>query len=959
MKERVHIIFVIFCLFSLLSCSNFLEGGNFKEQLEADIAYADAAECTLIVSSDASFGNFLSFGEKKCRVGYSIDLQFTLNTNFYGLKNPDTVLEAVSSKNNALSRADCVSFTVTDGNKISGVYKITVKLLKAASDILIRPACYLLSDNVAPSLVSLKIFTTGDKTAPYYHELSPIPYSESDWNEEIFHKNYTSKMYIVVQGYDKDSGLNEIKVSETYIYDLNGNNNPLANIRTVEFHAALDEKGNTIDDGNGNVLYESACDASFTLVTNALIHVEVSLIDYAGNVSEPMSYDVIKNQPLEFGSNSSIKCEKPDTVEKILSLENSLPAFTDFTLQKTPFWSDSLYAPWYVSLAIQNGDTISTVLDSKEFNGSELIDLKSAVNESLSAFKADTSIPTYINLTVVDESGESLELENYIPATPEIVTLSDSSIGFTSSENEYDDFSATYITFYKYKADSDSEFGDFLFASEDVTDTSFLTADGIYEIYDIVYLEGTSPFGRSFSSKLGKPFVYYKGIEKPAVSVPIPNFELSDADSWFLYEENSGIANITVDVDYIENEYKYFLFFDSPEKDYYFAVKSSTVECKVANGYEYKVSIIAKDSSGSTAGQGESQSYSLTCNDNFAPVLRNLDITLYLKNLMHPNSLNFNESLSYYGYDVAEGRNIIEGADNILMAYYFWLPLSSAIPSDDDFIGGKSIKNMGERLSFIYGQIENGFFKLYLQLTDYSFNSVTGSFSYTIPHYVWEISPDLNSDSDSLELSTLAYSENYVNSDFPSDSLGFKVYGTYQYFDTSSSEWVDSGEIVEFSEDNYESTHSFAYTSPGFHGNYVRFLLVYATTSDGTAGGEVTNIVHAMPIYVYPDYEKTFGTDAEIKCDNKAWIKVSNGMQIFCDQPVFVHTMYSNEKISSGTDDESVRKWETYGIETGAVCKDSTFTYTNDNLFTDYNGYYYAIIAHFADGTVLMTEPTD
>ena len=92
-------------------------------------------------------------------------------------------------------------------------------------------------------------------------------------------------------------------------------------------------------------------------------------------------------------------------------------------------------------------------------------------------------------------------------------------------------------------------------------------------------------------------------------------------------------------------------------------------------------------------------------------------------------------------------------------------------------------------------------------------------------------------------------------------------------------------------------------------------MCVYATTSDGTVNEEVTNIVHAM---------------------------------------------YSDEKISSGTDDESALKWETYGIEVGAVCKDSTFTYTNDNFSSDYyNVNYYTIIAHFADGTVLMTEPTD
>ena len=46
----------------LASCNNFLDGGNFKEQLEKDIAYAKAKECTLVVRADSKYGTFLSEG---------------------------------------------------------------------------------------------------------------------------------------------------------------------------------------------------------------------------------------------------------------------------------------------------------------------------------------------------------------------------------------------------------------------------------------------------------------------------------------------------------------------------------------------------------------------------------------------------------------------------------------------------------------------------------------------------------------------------------------------------------------------------------------------------------------------------------------------------------------------------------------------------------------------------------
>ncbi len=119
------------------SCENFLNGAGIKNQIEEQIAYANATECVFVVKSDETQGSFLSSGDKSCKVGYTTDLQFTVNKSncvFQGL-------EAVSSLNPIESRADCVSFTVSEANENTGTYKITVKIIKYAADILIRPVC--------------------------------------------------------------------------------------------------------------------------------------------------------------------------------------------------------------------------------------------------------------------------------------------------------------------------------------------------------------------------------------------------------------------------------------------------------------------------------------------------------------------------------------------------------------------------------------------------------------------------------------------------------------------------------------------------------------------------------------------------------------------------------------------------------------------------------------------------
>ena len=78
----------------------------------------------------------------ECRVGYTVDLQFTLNQEDYFF---DT-LEAVSTTDETQSRADYVEITFNEkaSDQSKGIYKYTVKLLKYADDILIRPKCVVL-----------------------------------------------------------------------------------------------------------------------------------------------------------------------------------------------------------------------------------------------------------------------------------------------------------------------------------------------------------------------------------------------------------------------------------------------------------------------------------------------------------------------------------------------------------------------------------------------------------------------------------------------------------------------------------------------------------------------------------------------------------------------------------------------------------------------------------------------
>ena len=111
---------------------NYKINKNFNEQEEVTV---------LVQNPDSSYGSFLSAGEKSCIVGFGFEIEFTLNTESYIFE----CFEAVS-KNDGESRADCVAYENEQYDEENGVCRAKVRVLKAASDILIRPKCTLIEN---------------------------------------------------------------------------------------------------------------------------------------------------------------------------------------------------------------------------------------------------------------------------------------------------------------------------------------------------------------------------------------------------------------------------------------------------------------------------------------------------------------------------------------------------------------------------------------------------------------------------------------------------------------------------------------------------------------------------------------------------------------------------------------------------------------------------------------------
>ena len=187
-------IVIIACALVFSSCENFLKGGEVARQIEETIAYNNAKIVKVNLYSNDEMGIISPDSTYDARLGFNFKLQFIPNTQNYVITDPANVFEAVSIKDNSVSRADCVEFTPieqTAADKKEGIYYAYAKVIKAADDIRIRPKCALV-----PKITS--VWPPNDNTS--YPQYTPIrvsfnkPIKLSDFSDENgFLKNISIK----------------------------------------------------------------------------------------------------------------------------------------------------------------------------------------------------------------------------------------------------------------------------------------------------------------------------------------------------------------------------------------------------------------------------------------------------------------------------------------------------------------------------------------------------------------------------------------------------------------------------------------------------------------------------------------------------------------------------------------------------------------------------------------------
>lgn len=133
------------------------------------------------------------------------------------------------------------------------------------------------------------------------------------------------------------------------------------------------------------------------------------------------------------------------------------------------------------------------------------------------------------------------------------------------------------------------------------------------------------------------------------------------------------------------------------------------------------------------------------------------------------------------------------------------------------------------------------------------------------------------------------------------------------------------------------------------------FYYVYAKAKYKDMSGNKSYERYSSPVYFYT------GSEEDTSCELKELNDGTNGAQVYCDRPCLVMTYWSSENYGN-----DICKWEAYGVHENPMFISSTNSETG--LFEDTLKYYtvdskaipqgqfFVIIAHFADGTSLMSK---
>lgn len=488
------------------------------------------------------------------------------------------------------------------------------------------------------------------------------------------------------------------------------------------------------------------------------------------------------------------------------------------------------------------------------------------------------------------------------------------------------------------------------------------------------------------------------------------NFDLSEITSCGKNTEKSQltISNVTIlnsEGENCTNDFSLeYYYMTSSGKKYSFETSTITFPSAIVTGVTYSAGVTASLKTDETVVVNGVKDFELPVIDNYAPAPNEnsyydyhtynlfdydktgkdyfIDLQWYSCAYSSTTGKKTYDNINYLFEDIGSTNWALRDATGSYAYEYYWLPYDSSSMSSElptlkfDSEGNETFKyirkgtstfnwiyplaterNTGYKMWVPVYDMEDGHYVLAIKLDDKNGNYLLKTVTY---HDVETYKNPLEC---TLDGTTLNIKQTFGNQLKPSErnywssNRGTFVAGV-QYFDNTSG-WKEINFNKYLTDGNYASGSLYVGAANGkFIKCCVQGYQAYYTAKDQEREGRNTRGDYASKslsidvfngeINSYPVYKYVGATASTFH----NLLDANGGVTIFCDAPVFVHTLYSIKEDGYGSD---INEWERRAREVNPVQINSTSNYYG---YTDVpaDAKSYVVIAHFADGTSAISN---
>lgn len=835
----------------------------------------------------------------------------------------------------------------------------------------------------------------------------------SSWTNSTFTTNHINdSVYFSMFGYDKESGLKALRVTETYFKTVGGET---ASGETIKKDYDLSTYGEHHSSfaTDGTKIYRFTGTHKLQTVNDGVIKLDFQLVDNAGNESSTTTtYYVIKDTVIDEsvvkfdetkqgvfsgwgeGVYNNIRKRSGDTDTVTLTL-SSIPQDIFYGTYKTSYNVSVKYG--YTKENISNNATKTTSSSSIKFT-----------------FTHNTRQVTFVKIIVSDAAGNTKEL---IRALPGQAVISSYRI-IKPSESEFlqwDQYDITYAnksvneSLCKYYGASSFTTNSVVINTTEGNASCYVSGAREYVAcmgYDsygnpdlkspngkTLYVYALVGFKYGDSSTLGdtQSEYWYSSLSDEYVKIFTSSTEsYKESSSSLVGSSSTGLSNAYVNVDKFKVTFEPVLnsgCYKVVLDDEFLTRLPSSVN---KTGITY--SIIAKDSSSGASYEFRNFSFNL-------PSPGNYEIFLKAKNSTGQSIINSAyRDLQINGSSTTNSRylnctqdltapSLYIGGDEDFKSYspaYWYYPSYFSV-SDNGGAGlvtdsnGKVIldyyfiPNSSSTLSVLASEVHNRYQYLHNTYTLEELESQYSDLKKTIAVASDASSIQIPFDGLAEGLYTISIVAKDNNGNYcirsraafnkrlkETINLSQLYYDEYSYRFRANKSFTVKWYIDRDGEwEEWKSSVTYSGSDPQVSFNRSDFGNYWVKIEPKFVNGcSVAESGFYDVTYLNLGYFKQQWEEGATVMDvsSKNIIPGMNGMQVLCSAPTLAHTMYCSRKLSDGTSAEDIATWENMAMETGVVEQSSNFTYGNDKYDTIPSGYYYTTIVHFADGTTLMTD---